>query len=100
VLTLSELQQALDAVRRPSSFPPWWAISTLRPLPPPTQPPAALRTDLAPIEPERLPAIAEAPTPVEAPADGVGFRFDVEFQRRRWWWWRLKGSGWAGRLGR
>jgi hypothetical protein len=102
--TPAEIQAAMDAVPRPMPWPPWWAISTLRPSPPPKRPseppgppPEGSQSDLTAAEPECLPAITEA---VEAPAGGVGFHFDVEFQRRRWWWWRLKGSGWAGRLSR
>lgn len=39
--TPAEIQAAMDAVPRPMSWPPWWAISTLRPSQPlkPSQPP-------------------------------------------------------------
>jgi hypothetical protein len=67
------------------------------PLEPPPEPP---RGELTAVEPEYLPAVPEPPTTVEKAAGGVGFHFDISVSRRRWWWWRLKGSGWAGRLGR
>jgi hypothetical protein len=94
VVTPSQVQQAMDSVPRPMLWPPWWAISTLRPSPPKPQPVVSQRLSV-PVSRDIVPdPTPEYPQAISEPYRaterlGVTMQLDVAVERRRSFWWKL-----------
>jgi hypothetical protein len=83
----------MDAYR-PMPFPPWWAISTLRPSMPSQRPQVPVSRDIA-ADPNLGEASSEALTAAPEAAEVKPVwqaLLDISVYRRRPWFWRLAAS--------